>query len=84
MWVNSALGQLGLGQLGLCQLGQVILAWSYIAYYFQLRMPVPFWFVYVLLKNVQQKFEGIMFGRISVYRWSVYLDYISLFKGPSS
>ena len=76
MRVNSALGQVGLGQLG-----PVISAWSYIAFYFQLRMAVLFWLVCVSLKNAQQKFEGIMFGRISVYRWSVNLDYISLLNG---
>ena len=37
MRVNWAFGQLGLGQLG-----SVISAWSYKAYYFQLKLPVLF------------------------------------------
>ena len=63
MRVKSALGQVGLSQVGPGQLGPVISVWSYIAYYFHKGCQYEVCLIY---KNVQQKFEGIMFG--SIYR----------------
>ena len=42
MQVNSALGQVDQSRVVLGQLSPVILAWSYIAYYFELMMPLLF------------------------------------------
>ena len=59
--------------LELCRRMRVKSAWvnsarSYRPLLFSIiRMPVSFWFI----KNVQQKFEGIMFGRIYIVSLSI-------------
>ena len=70
MRVKLALGQIGLSQVGPGQLGPVILAWSYIAYYFHFKNASTILFM-CFIKNVQQKFEGIMFGRIYILGLSI-------------
>ena len=64
MRVNSASSQVGLSQVGPGQLGPVI---SYIAYYFPRYFHEGYQYeVYFIYINVQQKFEGIMFGSIFI------------------
>ena len=64
MRVNLASSQVGLSQVGPGHLGPVI---SYIAYYFPRYFHKGYQYeVCFIYKNVQQKFEGIMFGSIYI------------------
>ena len=69
MRVKSASSQVGLSQVGPGQLGPVI---SHVAYYFLSYFHKGYQYeVCFLYKNVQQKFEGIMFGSIYVAGLSI-------------
>ena len=69
MRVNSASSQVGLSRVGPSQLGPVI---SYNAYYFTRYFHKGYQYeVCFINKNVQQKFEGTMFGSIYIAGLSI-------------
>ena len=83
MRVNLALGQVGMSQVGLSQLGLVLYSLLF-SFKDASAILVGMCFIQKKKKNVQQKFEGTMFGPIrdpimcrKTYHWSVNRDYIT-------
>ena len=69
MLVNSTSSQVGLSQVGPGQLGPDI---SYIAYYLPCYFHKGYQYLVCFIhKNVQQKFEGIMFSFIYIAGLSI-------------
>ena len=74
MWVNSALGHVGLSQVGLCHLGLVLYSLL-----FSIKDASTILVGMFYSKNVQQKFEGILFGATYIAGLT-----ISSLTGPTS